>query len=41
LLTEVIGRYGGQSVDDVGEVHVFIVTRPREQRLDTIHVRSF
>jgi NAD(P)-dependent dehydrogenase (short-subunit alcohol dehydrogenase family) len=41
LLSEVMGRYGGQSVDDIGEVHVFIVTRPREQRLDTIHVRSF
>ena len=41
LLGEVLGRYSGQSVDDIGDVHVFIVTRPREQRLDTVHVRSF
>ena len=41
LLNEVLGRYSGQSVDDIGDVHVFIVTRPREQRLDTVHVRSF
>ncbi|HXY28687.1 MAG TPA: hypothetical protein VEH82_10440, partial [Acidimicrobiales bacterium] len=41
LLAEVMGRYEGQSVDDIGNVHVFIVTRPRAQRLDTIHVRSF
>lgn len=41
LLTETLGRHSGQSVDDIGNVHVFIVTRPRAQRLDTIHVRSF
>ncbi len=41
LLTETLGRHAGQSVDDIGNVHVFIVTRPRAQRLDTIHVRSF
>jgi NAD(P)-dependent dehydrogenase (short-subunit alcohol dehydrogenase family) len=41
LLGEVLGRYNGQSVDDIGDVHVFIVTRPREQRLDVVHVRSF
>ncbi len=41
LLAEVIGRYEGQSVDDIGNVHVFIATRPRAQRLDTVHVRSF
>jgi NAD(P)-dependent dehydrogenase (short-subunit alcohol dehydrogenase family) len=29
-----------QSVDDVADVHVYAVTRPRGQRLDTIHVRS-
>ena len=41
LLAETLGRHSGQSVDDIGNVHVFIVTRPRAQRLDTIHVRSF
>ncbi len=41
LLTEVMGRTSGQTVDDIGDVHVFIVSRPREQRLDTVHVRSF
>ncbi len=41
LLTEVLGRTSGQTVDNIGDVHVFIVTRPREQRLDTVHVRSF
>ena len=41
LLTEVMGRYEGQSVDDIGNVHVFIVTRPRTQKLDRVHVRSF
>jgi NAD(P)-dependent dehydrogenase (short-subunit alcohol dehydrogenase family) len=30
----------GQSTDEVADVHLFIVTRPRGQRLDTIHVRS-
>src|SRR5580700_9211262 len=35
LLGEVLGRYSGQSVDAIGDIHVFIVTRPREQRLDT------
>lgn len=29
-----------QTVDDVADVHVYAVTRPRGQRLDTIHVRS-
>ncbi|HEY6427065.1 MAG TPA: SDR family oxidoreductase [Acidimicrobiales bacterium] len=41
LLSQVLGRYGGQSVEDIGEVHLFIVTRPRTQKLDTVHVRSF
>jgi NAD(P)-dependent dehydrogenase (short-subunit alcohol dehydrogenase family) len=29
-----------QSTDEVAEVHLFVVTRPRRQKLDTIHVRS-
>jgi NAD(P)-dependent dehydrogenase (short-subunit alcohol dehydrogenase family) len=35
------GRLGGQEVDAVADVHVYIVTRPRTQKLDRIHVRSF
>ena len=30
----------GQSTDDIADVHLFVVTRPRGQKLDTIHVRS-
>ena len=37
----VIGLHGGQDVDDVAEVHVFIVTRNRGQKLDVIRVRSY
>ena len=42
-LARVSGRPGssGQSVEDVADVHVYIVTRPRGQKLDTIHVRSY
>jgi NAD(P)-dependent dehydrogenase (short-subunit alcohol dehydrogenase family) len=41
LLTDVLGRYGGQEVEAIGDVHIFIVTRPRSQKLDTVHCRSF
>jgi len=41
LLSQVLGRYGGQDVDAIGDVHVFIVTRPRTQKLDSVHCRSF
>jgi NAD(P)-dependent dehydrogenase (short-subunit alcohol dehydrogenase family) len=41
LLSTVQGRYGGQDVEAIGDVHVFIVTRPRTQKLDTVHCRSF
>jgi NAD(P)-dependent dehydrogenase (short-subunit alcohol dehydrogenase family) len=41
LLAQAVGRHGGQDIADIGEVHVFIVTRPRTQQLDTVHVRSF
>lgn len=41
LMSTVLGRYGGQDVDDIGDVHVFIVTRPRAQKLDTVFCRSF
>ena len=42
-LAKVQGRTGsaGQSVDDIADVHVYVVTRPRGQKLDTIHVRSY
>jgi NAD(P)-dependent dehydrogenase (short-subunit alcohol dehydrogenase family) len=41
-LARVQGRENspGQSTDDIADVHLFVVTRPRGQRLDTIHVRS-
>lgn len=39
-LARVGGEKPGQTVDDVADVHVYVVTRPRGQRLDTIHVRS-
>lgn len=41
-LARIQGRPGstGQSVEDVADVHLYIVTRPRSQRLDTVHVRS-
>jgi NAD(P)-dependent dehydrogenase (short-subunit alcohol dehydrogenase family) len=41
LLAQVQGRYGGQQVEAIGDVHVFIVTRPRSQKLDTVYCRSF
>lgn len=41
LLSQVQGRYGGQHVEAIGDVHVFIVTRPRTQKLDTVYCRSF
>lgn len=35
------GRLGGQEVAAVADVHLYIVTRPRTQKLDRVHVRSF
>jgi NAD(P)-dependent dehydrogenase (short-subunit alcohol dehydrogenase family) len=40
-LGRVTGHAGGQDVEDVGDVHLFIVTRPRTQKLDTVYCRSF
>ncbi len=40
LLGVAYGRNGSQEVDDIGAVHVFIVTRPRTQKLDVVHCRS-
>jgi len=41
-MARVAGRTGatGQLVEDVADVHLYIVTRPRRQKLDVIHVRS-
>ena len=36
----VMGTKGGQPVEAVADIHVFVVTRPRGQKLDKIHVRS-
>jgi NAD(P)-dependent dehydrogenase (short-subunit alcohol dehydrogenase family) len=41
LLNRVGGHAGGQDVEDVGDVHIFIVTRPPTQKLDTVYCRSF
>ena len=41
LMHEVDGQSGLQDADAVGEVHLFIVTRPRSQRLDRVWCRSF
>jgi NAD(P)-dependent dehydrogenase (short-subunit alcohol dehydrogenase family) len=41
LLAQVYGRYDGQSVDAIADVHLFIVTRPRSQKLDRVYCRSF
>jgi NAD(P)-dependent dehydrogenase (short-subunit alcohol dehydrogenase family) len=40
LLNQSIGRYGGQAPEAVGDVHLFIVTRPRSQKLDVVYCRS-
>ncbi|HXN59244.1 MAG TPA: SDR family oxidoreductase [Acidimicrobiales bacterium] len=41
LMSQAFGRHGGQEVTAVGDVHVFIVTRPRSQKMDTVYCRSF
>jgi len=41
LIAEAYGRNGGQQASAVGDVHVFIVTRPRNQKMDTVYCRSF
>jgi len=40
LLSDVYGRHGGQDVEAIADVHLFVVTRPRSQRLDTVFCRS-
>ncbi len=41
FMGRVAGHAGGQAVEDVADVHIFIVTRPRTQKLDTVYCRSF
>ncbi|OAA25805.1 short-chain alcohol dehydrogenase [Frankia sp. EI5c] len=40
-IRRVMGKHGGQTVESVADVHVFIVTRPRGQKLDVIRARSY
>ena len=41
LIAQAYGHNGGQDADSVGDVHVFVVTRPRNQKMDTVYCRSF
>lgn len=41
LLAQARGRHGGQDVEAIADVHLFIVTRPPTQKLDTVYCRSF
>ena len=40
-IRRVMGLHGGQKVESVAEVHLFIVTRPRGQKLDVVRARSY
>jgi NAD(P)-dependent dehydrogenase (short-subunit alcohol dehydrogenase family) len=40
-LRRTMGRFGGMRPDDVAEAHLFVVTRPRGQKLDVIRVRAY
>jgi NAD(P)-dependent dehydrogenase (short-subunit alcohol dehydrogenase family) len=40
-IRRVMGKHGGQDVNHVAEVHLFIVTRPRGQKLDVVRARSY
>ena len=41
LMSQALRPQRGQEVAAVGDVHVFIVTRPRTQKMDTVYCRSF
>jgi len=41
IMHRISGKHGSQQVDDVAEVHLFIVTRPRGQKLDIVRVRAY
>jgi NAD(P)-dependent dehydrogenase (short-subunit alcohol dehydrogenase family) len=40
-IRRVMGKHGGQKVEHVAEVHLFIVTRPPGQKLDVVRSRSY
>jgi NAD(P)-dependent dehydrogenase (short-subunit alcohol dehydrogenase family) len=40
-INRVMGLHGGQKVEQVAEVHLFIVTRERGQKLDVVRSRSY
>ena len=41
ILQRISGKHGAQQVEHVAEVHLFVVTRPRGQKLDVMRVRSY
>jgi NAD(P)-dependent dehydrogenase (short-subunit alcohol dehydrogenase family) len=41
FLSRIQGTHGGQSVEQIADVHVFLVTRPRGQKLEVLRVRSY
>ena len=41
LLEKISGIHGGQHVDHVADVHLYIVTRPRGQKLEVLRCRSY
>lgn len=40
-IRRVTGNHGSMKVEDVAAVHLFVVTRPRGQKLDTLRVRCY
>jgi len=40
-INRIIGKHGPMNVEDVAACHLFIVTRPRGQKLDVIRVRAY
>ncbi|ONH33350.1 SDR family oxidoreductase [Pseudofrankia asymbiotica] len=40
-INRVIGKHGGMTVESVADVHIFIATRPRGQKLDVVRARSY
>jgi len=40
-INRIIGKHGPMNVDDVATCHLFIVTRPRGQKLDVVRVRAY
>jgi hypothetical protein len=40
-INRVMGKHGGQKVEDVAAVHLFVVTRPPGQKIDVVRARSY